>query len=170
MDEIAIKRAVTRITYEILEQNRGADSLCIIGIMSRGVCIAQRIAARISETEGVNVKCGKLDITPYRDDKKVNCSTEKTDIDFDINDKVIILVDDVLYTGRSARAAIDALISRGRPKRIQLAVLVDRGHRELPIRPDFVGKNLPTSHEEKVRVMMKETDECDSVVIFEPDE
>ena len=171
LDENAMKRAITRITYEILEQNKGADSLCIVGILSRGSFIARRIADKISELEGVNVKCGELDITPYRDDKrKFSYSDRTTMIDFDINDKLIILVDDVIYTGRSARAAIDALIERGRPRRIQLAVLVDRGHREVPIRPDFIGKNVPTSHEEKVKVQVTEADGCDSVAIFVPDE
>ncbi len=170
LDENAMKRAITRITYEVLEQNKGADSLCIVGILSRGSFIARRIADKISELEGVNVKCGELDITPYRDDKRKLSENDKTMIDFEINDKIIILVDDVIYTGRSARAAIDALIERGRPKRIQLAVLVDRGHREVPIRPDFIGKNVPTSHEEKVKVQVTEADGCDSVVIFVPDE
>lgn len=170
LDENAINRAVTRITYEILEQNKGADNLCIIGILSRGAFLAERISRKISEIEGTSVECGQLDITPYRDDKRRISDSDRTLIDFDINDKVIILVDDVIYTGRSARAAIDALIKRGRPQRIQLAVLIDRGHREIPIRPDFIGKNLPTSHEETVRVQVNELDGCDSVTIFEPDE
>ncbi len=170
LDENAIQRAVTRITYEILEQNKGADSICIIGILSRGVSLAKRIAHKISEIEGTEVECGILDITPYRDDERKVSDTDRTSIDFDITDKVVILVDDVIYTGRSVRAAIDAVIKRGRPQRIQLAVLIDRGHREVPIRPDFIGKNLPTSHEETVRVQVTETDGCDSVVIFEPDE
>ncbi len=170
LDENAMRRAITRITYEILEQNKGADSMCIVGVLSRGAFIARRIADKISELEGVSVDCGQLDITPYRDDKKQTSFDEKTEIGFDINDKSVILVDDVIYTGRSIRAAIDALIKRGRPKKIQLAVLVDRGHRELPIRPDFVGKNVPTSHEEKVRVQVDEFDGSDSVTIFVPDD
>lgn len=170
LDESAINRAVTRITYEILEQNRGADNICIAGILSRGAFLAERIAGKIADIEGISVPCGKLDITPYRDDKRKVSESDRTSIDFDINDRVVILVDDVIYTGRSARAAIDALIERGRPQRIQLAVLIDRGHREIPIRPDFIGKNLPTSHEETVKVQVTEVDNCDSVTIFEPDE
>jgi len=170
LDESAVNRAVTRITYEILEQNRGAENLCIIGILSRGAFLAERIAAKIHDIEGISVDCGQLDITPYRDDKRKISEKDRTRIDFDINDKVVILVDDVIYTGRSSRAAIDALIERGRPQRIQLAVLIDRGHREVPIRPDFIGKNLPTSHEETVRVQVTEVDSCDSVTIYEPDE
>ena len=170
LDENAINRAVTRITYEILEQNRGAENLCIIGILSRGAFLAERIAKKINEIEGISVECGQLDITPYRDDKRRISETDQTKIEFDIGDKVVILVDDVIYTGRSARAAIDAVIKRGRPQRIQLAVLIDRGHREIPIRPDFIGKNLPTSRDERVRVQVTEIDECDSVTIFEPEE
>ncbi|MDO5558236.1 MAG: bifunctional pyr operon transcriptional regulator/uracil phosphoribosyltransferase PyrR [Oscillospiraceae bacterium] len=169
MDENAMKRAVTRIAYEILEQNKGAESLCIVGVLSRGVYLAKRIAEKIYELEGTGAEFGELDITPHRDDIKKASTLDRTQIDFDINDKVVVLVDDVIYTGRSIRAAIDALIARGRPKRIQLAVLIDRGHREVPIRPDYVGKNLPTSHEEKVKVMVKEMDSCDSVSIFIPD-
>ena len=170
LDENAINRAVTRITYEILEQNRGAENLCIIGILSRGAFLAERIAKKINEIEGISVECGQLDITPYRDDKRRISETDQTKIEFDIGDKVVILVDDVIYTGRSARAAIGAIINRGRPQRIQLAVLIDRGHREIPIRPDFIGKNLPTSRDERVRVQVTEIDECDSVTIFEPEE
>ena len=170
LDDNAIKRAVARISYEILEQNKGAESICLIGIFSRGVFLARRIAEKIYELEGVRVECGELDITPYRDDQRKISENDKTKIDYDINNKVIILVDDVIYTGRSARAAIDALIERGRPRRIQLAVLIDRGHREIPIRPDFIGKNLPTSHEEKVKVQVSEMDSCDSVSIFIPDD
>lgn len=169
MDENAMKRAVTRIAYEILEQNKGAESLCIVGVLSRGVYLAKRIAEKIYELEGTGAEFGELDITPHRDDIKKASASDRTQIDFDINDKVVVLVDDVIYTGRSIRAAIDALIDRGRPKRIQLAVLIDRGHREVPIRPDYVGKNLPTSHEEKVKVQVKEIDSCDSVSIFIPD-
>lgn len=166
MDENAMKRAVARITYEILERNKGAERLCIIGIFSRGVYIAKRIANKIFELENTTVKVGALDITPYRDDKKNSSHTDKTQIDFDVTNMRVIIVDDVIYTGRSTRAAIDALIERGRPESIQLAVLIDRGHRELPIRPDYVGKNLPTSHEETVKVMVKESDGFDSVTIF----
>lgn len=165
MDEAAMQRAVTRITYEILERNRGAEQLAVIGIFSRGVVLAERIAEKIFALEQRSVECGALDITAYRDDKIVPNHTEKTKISFPVQDKKIILVDDVLYTGRSCRAAIDAILNRGRPTSIQLAVLVDRGHRELPIRPDYVGKNLPTAQTEKVKVFVQELDGMDQVVI-----
>ena len=136
MDASAIQRAITRITYEILERNHGADQLAVIGIYSRGVILAERIVERIAELEHRQVELGALDITTYRDDKVVPNHAEKTKIDFSVQDKKIILVDDVLYTGRSCRAAMDAVLERGRPTSIQLAVLIDRGHRELPIRPE----------------------------------
>ncbi len=167
MDENAMTRAVARISYEILERNKGAEGLCFIGILSRGICIAERIAAKLSELEGISPEVGRLDITAYRDDEKHSDSADRTDIPFDVKNKRVIIVDDVIFTGRSARAAIDAVMKRGRPRNIQLAVLVDRGHRELPIRPDYVGKNVPTSRGESVKVMMKETDGFDKVVIFE---
>ena len=167
MDENAMTRAIARISYEILERNKGAEQLCFMGILSRGVYIAERIAAKLSELEGTAPEVGKLDITAYRDDEKHSDSSDKTDISFDVKDKRVIIVDDVIFTGRSARAAIDAVMERGRPKNIQLAALVDRGHRELPIRPDYVGKNVPTSKEESVKVMMNEIDGCDKVVILE---
>lgn len=167
MDENAVARAVARISYEILERNKGAEDLCFIGIFSRGVHIAERIAAKLQELEGAAPDVGHLDITAYRDDEKHQGSIDRTDIRFDVKDKRVIIVDDVIFTGRTARAAIDAVMKRGRPRNIQLAVLVDRGHRELPIRPDYVGKNVPTSRDESVRVMMKEIDENDRVVIFE---
>ena len=139
-----------------------------MGILSRGKDLAQRIAGRIGAVEGEPVPCGALDITRFRDDRSRETPAEdRTDIPFDITDKRIVLVDDVIYTGRTVRAAIDALFAIGRPQSIQLAALVDRGHRELPIRADYVGKNLPTSREEKVRVLMKETDGEDRVVILE---
>ena len=166
MDENAMKRAVARITYEILERNKGANTLCIIGVLSRGVHLANRIAKKIFELENVEVNVGALDITPYRDDEKNTTESDKTDIKFDIKDKDVVIVDDVIYTGRSTRAALDALIERGRPKSIQLAVLIDRGHRELPMRPDYVGKNVPTSREETVKVMVKEVDGIDNVAIY----
>lgn len=165
MDENAMKRAVARISYEIIERNKGAENLCVIGIMSGGVHIAKRIADKLSELENTDVLSGVLDITPYRDDEKNDKAGDRSELDFDIRGKNIILVDDVIYTGRSSRAAIDAIMDRGRPKSVQLAVLVDRGHRELPIRPDYVGKNLPTSKEESVRVYVKESDGIDKVVI-----
>lgn len=166
MDENHIKRAIARITYEILERNKGTKDLCVVGIFSRGAAIAQRIASKIHELENETIPCGGLDITAYRDDKKPVDTADKTNIDFDVKNKNVVIVDDVFYTGRSTRAAIDALIERGRPKSIQLAVLVDRGHRELPIRPDYVGKNLPTSREESVKVSVSEIDGCDSVAIY----
>lgn len=168
LDEKSMARAVTRISYEILERNKGAEGICLVGILSRGKDLAQRIAGRIGAVEGEPVPCGALDITRFRDDRSRETPAEdRTDIPFDITDKRIVLVDDVIYTGRTVRAAIDALFAIGRPQSIQLAALVDRGHRELPIRADYVGKNLPTSREEKVRVLMKETDGEDRVVILE---
>lgn len=166
MDDKAVARAVARISYEIIEHNKGTDNLCIIGILSRGVPLGKRIAAKLEELEKNKVPFGVLDITPYRDDMTVSESSEMSDIPFSIKDKNVVLVDDVIFTGRSVRAAIDALIKRGRPRSIQLAVLVDRGHRELPLRPDYVGKNLPTSHSEVVKVSVTETDGIDSVVIY----
>lgn len=166
MDENAMKRAIARITFEILEQNKGTADLCIVGILSRGICLARRISVKISELEGATVPVGELDITAFRDDERCAAGSDNTGIDFDLNDRRVILVDDVIYTGRSTRAAIDALMARGRPKSVQLAVLVDRGHRELPIRADYVGKNLPTSKEEVVKVMMAEVDGFDRVVIM----
>ncbi|MGN0614047.1 MAG: bifunctional pyr operon transcriptional regulator/uracil phosphoribosyltransferase PyrR [Porcipelethomonas sp.] len=166
MDESNMKRAIARITYEILERNKGTENLCIVGIFSRGVALACRIASKISELEGEKIPCGALDITAFRDDKKPADTADRTVIDFDVSNKKVVIVDDVFYTGRSTRAAIDALMERGRPQSIQLAVLVDRGHRELPIRPDYVGKNLPTSREESVKVSVIETDGSDSVAIY----
>ena len=167
MDENAMYRATARITYEILERNKGAENLCLVGILSRGVVIARRICEKIRELEGVSVSCGVLDITPYRDDVPHDADYhEKTDIPFSMTDKNVIICDDVLFTGRSCRAAIDAVIKRGRPKSIQLAALVDRGHRELPIRPDYVGKNVPNSHSETVKVQVREVDGVDKVSIF----
>lgn len=167
MDENAISRAIARISYEIIERNKGTDNLCIIGIMTGGVNIAKRIAEKLSELEKNSIEAGVLDITSYRDDEKHIPDRDETSIGFDVKNKRIILVDDVIFTGRSARAAIDAIIKRGRPQSIQLAVLIDRGHREIPIRPDYVGKNLPTSREESVKVMMKELNGFDKVVILE---
>ncbi len=167
MDENSMRRAIARITYEILERNKGAADLCLVGILSRGIYLANRIADKIFELEGISVKVGTLDITSYRDDGKYIPNSDNTNINFDLKDKRVILVDDVIYTGRSTRAAIDAIMERGRPQSVQLAVLVDRGHRELPIRADYVGKNLPTSKEEAVKVMVEEVDNCDKVVICE---
>ena len=167
MDENQIKRAIARISYEIIERNKGTKDIVIIGIMSGGVHIARRIAEKLRELEGFDGGVGILDITAFLDDEKNVPDSDKTNIDFSIKDKSVVLVDDVMFTGRSCRAAIDALMNRGRPKNIQLAVLVDRGHRELPLRPDYVGKNVPTSREEKVKVMVKELDGCDMAVILE---
>jgi pyrimidine operon attenuation protein / uracil phosphoribosyltransferase len=170
LDQEGINRAVMRIAHEIIEKNKGGAGLCVIGIRNRGVYIAQRIAQQIKQIEGVDVLTGALDITLYRDDLALASGqplVRKTEIDFDINDKNLVLVDDVLYTGRTIRAALDALIDFGRPKTIQLAVLVDRGHRELPIRADFVGKNIPTSKKESVEVRLKESDGKDEIVIAE---
>lgn len=167
MDEAAIRRALTRIAHEILERNKGIDNCVLVGIRTRGIYIARRIAERIQHIENASVQVAELDITRYRDDKKI---TEPevfavNEPEFSIQDKKIILCDDVLYTGRTIRAAMDALMDQGRPEMIQLAVLVDRGHRELPIRPDYVGKNVPTSKAEEIEVKLEEIDNIDEVKI-----
>ena len=172
LDKEATDRAIMRIAHEIIEKNSNTDKLCLVGIRNRGVYIAQRIAGCIKKIEGKDVLVGTLDITLYRDDLALASGqpiVRKTEIDFDINNKNLVLVDDVLYTGRTIRAALDALIDFGRPKSIQLAVLVDRGHRELPIRADFVGKNIPTSKKESVEVRLQESDNTDEVAIVEKD-
>lgn len=166
MDNQAMNRAIARISYEILEHNKGAENLCIVGILSRGAFLGRRIADKLSELEKTDVPFGTIDITPYRDDVVAAEHSDKTDISFDVRDKRVIIVDDVIFTGRTSRAAIDALIKRGRPQSIQLAVLVDRGHRELPIRPDYIGKNLPTSRNEVVKVSVTECDGSDFVAIY----
>jgi pyrimidine operon attenuation protein/uracil phosphoribosyltransferase len=168
LDERDISRALTRISHEILERNRGPDDLVLLGIPTRGVPLAERLAARIRDVEGEAVPYGSLDITPYRDDLRLRPARalEHTDIPTaGVDDKVVVLVDDVLFSGRTIRAALDALNDLGRPTAIQLAVLVGRGHRELPIRADFVGKNLPTSVAEHVRLAVTEVDGRDEVVI-----
>lgn len=169
MDETAINRAMTRIAHEILERNEGCDNLAVVGIVTRGDLLAKKLVDCIEEIEGVRIPLGSLDISFYRDDYLTNIAPEihATRIDFDIDGKRIVLVDDVLYTGRTIRAALDAIMDMGRPERIELAVLVDRGHRELPICPDFVGKNVPSSHEENVRLYLKEVDGRSSVEITE---
>lgn len=170
LDQETINRSIIRISHEILEKNKGTQNLAIIGIRSRGVHLAKRIAENIKKIESNSVPVGILDITLYRDDLTLISSSpvvHKTEIDFDISDKNIVLVDDVLYSGRTIRAALDALADLGRPKTIQLAVLVDRGHRELPIRPDYIGKNIPTSKNETVEVRLSESDGKDEVVIVE---
>lgn len=170
MDEKAIDRTLIRISHEIIEKNKGVEDLALVGIRRRGVPLAGRLAKYISSIEGVDVPVGILDITLYRDDLSsltLQPVVHKTEINFNIADKNIILVDDVIYTGRTIRAALDALADLGRAKSIQLAVLIDRGHRELPIRPDFVGKNVPTSKYEIVEVRLEEIDGENSVVILE---
>ncbi len=167
MDAKSMGRAVARISFEILERNKGTEDIGIVGIMSRGVQLAQRIAQKIAEVEGQEIPVGYVDITAYRDDNRQDDAEDRTDIPFPVDRKKLILVDDVMFTGRSARAAIDAIMSRGRPQNIQLAVLVDRGHRELPIRADYIGKNLPTSREETVKVLVQERDGEDKVIILE---
>ncbi|MEK7825374.1 MAG: bifunctional pyr operon transcriptional regulator/uracil phosphoribosyltransferase PyrR [Nitrospirota bacterium] len=162
MDSIGINRAFSRITHEIIERNRGAQDIVLIGIRRGGVDLANHLARKIKELEGIDLTIGELDITLYRDDlssKKEQPILRKTVIPFDVTDKKIILVDDVLYTGRTIRAALDGIMDLGRPKEIQLAVMIDRGHRELPIRPDYVGKNLPTSRNEVVKVTLDQGDE-----------
>lgn len=172
MDEIAVERAIVRIAHQIIERNYGTENLCIIGIKSRGVQIAKRLADAINNIDGTYVNLGSLDITLYRDDieNKVNQSViNDTDIPFDLVGKSVILVDDVMYTGRTTRAAMDAIMDQGRAAKIQLAVLIDRGHRELPIRPDFIGRNIPTSSFEVVTVHLKECDGETSVLLFQRD-
>jgi len=167
LDGSDITRALTRITHEILERNRGSADLLLLGIPTRGVHLAQRIAKRMSEVEGHTITAGALDVTMYRDDLRLRParSLEHTDIPDDVDDKIVVLIDDVLFSGRTIRAALDALNDIGRPRAVQLAVLVDRGHRELPLRADFVGKNLPTSLAEKVQVRLAEIDDADGVTI-----
>ncbi|MFH0855611.1 MAG: bifunctional pyr operon transcriptional regulator/uracil phosphoribosyltransferase PyrR [Candidatus Omnitrophota bacterium] len=169
LDKDAINRALTRIAHEIVEKNKGADDLCLVGIRNRGVYLARRLNACIKGIGGKDVPTGSLDITLYRDDLARASGVpvvRKTEIDFDINGKNLVLIDDVLYTGRTIRAALDALIDFGRPKSIQLAVLIDRGHRELPVRADYAGKNIPTSQDETVEVRLQEADGVDEVVII----
>ena len=170
MDESAIRRALTRISHEILEKNKGMDDIVLVGIRTRGVPIAERIAKEIEGIEGKRPPVGVLDITLYRDDLSTlsyQPIIHETELPVDITGKHVILVDDVLYTGRTIRAALDALIDMGRPKTIQLAVLIDRGHRELPIRADYVGKNVPTSKHESVSVQLGATEGTERVVIRE---
>lgn len=167
IDAITMKRAITRITYEIIERNKDMDKLVLIGIRTRGVYLAERIQERLKQLEGLDIPLGALDTKPFRDDKQAEIDT--TEIKIDVTDKNIILVDDVLYTGRTIRAAIDGLVKLGRPARVQLAVLVDRGHRELPIRADYVGKNIPTAREEQIIVQMSEHDGTDSILIGRED-
>jgi pyrimidine operon attenuation protein/uracil phosphoribosyltransferase len=169
LDKNGIDRALTRVAHEILEKNKGAHDLVLVGIQRGGVHLAKRLAEKIREIEQVAVPVGSLDITMYRDDlatRKSQPVPQATDITFDIKDKVMVLVDDVIFTGRTIRAALNSIMDYGRPIRIQLAVLVDRGHRELPIRADYVGKNLPTSAREKVEVMLAEDGMEEKIVIL----
>lgn len=170
MDGEAIRRALVRIAHEIIEKNKGVEDVVIVGIRTRGVPLAQRIAAEINAIENCEMTVGMLDITLYRDDLSTlgyNPVVHGTDINFELSGKHVVLVDDVLYTGRTIRAALDAVIDMGRPKTIQLAVLVDRGHKELPIRADYVGKNVPTSQKETIEVVLNEIDGTDEVYIGE---
>jgi pyrimidine operon attenuation protein/uracil phosphoribosyltransferase len=174
VDADGLRRIVTRVAHEIVERNKGVDDLVLMGIKRRGVPLAQRIAQRIAEFEGRTPAQGSLDITLYRDDLSTISHQPvvgpSSEIPVDVRGKVVVLVDDVLYTGRTVRAAMDALIDHGRPRAIQLAVVIDRGHRELPIRADYVGKNVPTSRREVIGVKLTEVDGVDSVVIKEADE
>ena len=170
LDSEGIRRALTRIAHEIIERNKGTENLALVGIRSRGVPLARRLAQRILQIEGREVPVGMLDITLYRDDLDTlspHPQVHRTEVHFPVEGKTLVLVDDVIFTGRTIRAALDAVMDLGRPRLIQLAVLVDRGHRELPIRPDYVGKNVPTSSKEDVSVLMEETDGEDKVIITE---
>ncbi|EDL64113.1 bifunctional pyr operon transcriptional regulator/uracil phosphoribosyltransferase PyrR [Bacillus sp. SG-1] len=172
LDQPAIRRALTRIAHEIIERNKGIQDCVLVGIKTRGIHLAKRLANRIEEIEGAKMPVGEIDITLYRDDLTVKTANEEpevkgSDLPVDVTDKKVILIDDVLFTGRTVRAALDALMDVGRPSNIQLAVLVDRGHRELPIRADFVGKNIPTSSSEKIVVELTEVDDEDQVTIHD---
>jgi pyrimidine operon attenuation protein/uracil phosphoribosyltransferase len=171
MDAAAIDRSLTRIAHEVLEANRGAENLALVGIVTRGSVVAERLADRIHEIEDAEVPVGMLDISFYRDDlaTRMNPEVHRSEIPFDVEGKDVVLVDDVLYTGRTIRAALDALMDYGRPCSVQLAVLVDRGHRELPVRADYVGKNVPTSRKERVKVTLAETDGEEGVFILAQD-
>lgn len=170
MDETALRRTITRLAHEIIERCKGIDDVAIIGIRTRGEFLAKRIAKKIEEVEGKPIPVGVLDTVMYRDDyrmKKQLPATEITEIPFDVDDKILVLVDDVIYTGRTIRAAMDALMDFGRPSAIQLAVLIDRGHRELPIKADYIGKSVPTARNEEVKVHMKEFDGRDEILLVE---
>jgi len=174
LDSPSMNRALTRIAHEIIERNKGIDQCILVGIKTRGAFLARRLAERIEKIEGKPIRTGELDITLYRDDlstKQVNdeAQVQQVDIDYKVNDQKIVLVDDVLYTGRTVRAALDAVMDLGRPSQIQLAVLIDRGHRELPIRADYVGKNIPTSGQERIVVNLVEVDGQDIVTIHKED-
>lgn len=171
LDEVSLNRALTRISYEIIERNKGIDKLVLAGIKTRGVYIADRIAKKINEIEGGQIPVGELDITLYRDDRHFPDEVDDPEVKgqsfpVDVKGKVVILVDDVIYTGRTIRAAMDAVIDLGRPEKIMVASLIDRGHREIPIKADYIGKNIPTSKSEQVKVSMKEVDGKDGVEII----
>ena len=173
MDEAAVRRSLARMTHEIIEKNKGAEKLCLVGIRRRGLPIAEQLASNIARFEGVEVPVGSVDVTLYRDDltQTVDIPTASAvQIPADVRTHTVILVDDVIYTGRTARAAIEAVFTKGRPSVIQLAVLIDRGHRALPIRPDFVGKSIPTARDEIVQVMMDEYDGMTAVRILEKEQ
>ncbi|ELS0427016.1 bifunctional pyr operon transcriptional regulator/uracil phosphoribosyltransferase PyrR [Enterococcus faecalis] len=172
VDAVTMKRALTRISYEIIERNKGIQDIVLVGIKTRGIYIAQRLAERLKQLEDIDVPVGELDITLYRDDVKDMEEPElhSSDVPVSIKGKEVILVDDVLYTGRTIRAAMDAVMDLGRPRKISLAVLVDRGHRELPIRADYVGKNIPTSKTEEIIVEMEERDGADRIMISKGNE
>ena len=170
MDKSAVERALVRIAHQVLEKNKSTEGICLMGIRTRGVPLARRLAANICALEGVEPPVGELDITLYRDDLSRIADApvvERTNVPFPVEGRTVILCDDVIYTGRTARAAMDAIMELGRPDRVQLFCLVDRGHRELPIRPDFVGKNVPTAHTEVVAVCLEETDGETCVKLFE---
>ena len=172
VDAVTMKRALTRISYEIIERNKGIQDIVLVGIKTRGIYIAQRLAERLKQLEDIDVPVGELDITLYRDDVTDMEEPElhSSDVPVSIEGKEVILVDDVLYTGRTIRAAMDAVMDLGRPRKISLAVLVDRGHRELPIRADYVGKNIPTSKTEEIIVEMEERDGADRIMISKGNE
>jgi len=172
LDEQAINRALTRIAHEIIERNKGIENCILVGIKTRGAYLANRLAEKIRMIEGKPIKSGELDITLYRDDLSMKTETkeplvQQVDIQHSVSNQKVVLVDDVLYTGRTVRAAMDAVMDLGRPAQIQLAVLIDRGHRELPVRADYVGKNIPTASQERILVRLIETDHEDSVTIHE---
>ena len=172
MDESAVNRALKRISFEIAERNKGFGGVCFVGVERRGVPLAKKIASFIKSNENIDIPVGSVDIAGYRDDLSVRkisreCFESENNLDFDVNGKNVVIVDDVICTGRTVRAAMEAVLSFGRPKTIQLAVLVDRGHRELPIRPEFIGKNIPTSSQETVVVSVPEYDGETSVAIYE---
>lgn len=168
-DENTLNKSIVRIAHQIIEKNENVEDICLIGIKTRGVPFAHRLCEEISKIENKKINVGTLDITMYRDDLNLKKEpvVNQSDINFDIAGKTVVLTDDVIYTGRTARCALDAVMSYGRPAKIQLAVMVDRGHRELPIRADYVGKNVPTARHEVIKVNFRETDGCDSVELYE---